>query len=275
MPGLVNTHHHGWGLTTFQLGVDGRPVSSPGSSTSAQMRSLDPYLDTLWADLRNIRSGVTTVLHAASAATGRTTKGRRASKLRAHADSGIRAAYARPHARPEHVRLPGRRDVPRVAPGGLGKRLAGDARRELSPLSAPTEFFALLESSSKDRVRRRTRRLTIMICPIAPQWCSDDLLRRIRSEATDSDMRDPPPLPGVAVPARVRHARLRHGHGRTTSGSSASSSARSRSGTPSGSDRKDMDICAATRVRRSATTRARTCACASASSLRRVCSRRA
>ena len=100
IPGLVNTHHHG-GLTSLQLGfTDG--YLEAWIPDIWQMKVVDAYLDTLWADMRNIRSGVTTLLHAAYGRDWSNYEGETRAKLRGHADSGIRAGYA-VHALDQHT----------------------------------------------------------------------------------------------------------------------------------------------------------------------------
>ena len=93
IPGLVNTHHHGWGLTSFELGFTDDYLEA-WIIDIWQLKIVDAYLDTLWADMRNIRSGVTTLLHAAYGRDFGNYAGETRAKLRAHADSGIRAGYA-------------------------------------------------------------------------------------------------------------------------------------------------------------------------------------
>lgn len=183
IPGLVNTHHHGWGLSSFQLGFldDYLEAWIPDIW---QMRILDAYLDTLWADMRNIRSGVTTLLHAAYGRDWSNYEGETRAKLRAHADSGIRAAYA-VHTLDQHLFVyEDDREFLRKLPGGLGDRIS----EILAEMRLPTagDFFELTERL-RDEYEDHPR-ITIMMCPIAPQWCSDGLLRDIRKRATSWEM---------------------------------------------------------------------------------------
>ena len=181
LPGLINTHHHGWGVTPFQLGAKDELLESWILQFVRAMRPLDPYLDTLWADLQNIRSGVTTVLHAGVGREWGAYEAEVREKLRAHADSGIRAAYAL-HVRDQNsfVYEDDEKFLSSLPPG-LARRLRALVS-ELAPLSVDG-IFSLLERLVEEYDGHP--RLSIMICPIGPQWCSDDLLRRVRVAAND------------------------------------------------------------------------------------------
>jgi cytosine/adenosine deaminase-related metal-dependent hydrolase len=180
IPGLINTHHHGWGLTSLQLGVvdDFFEAWLPASW---QLKVVDAYLDTLWADLRNIRSGVTTLLHAGYMRDWASYEGETTSKLRAHDSSGIRVAYG-VHIMNQNTFVY-RADADFLAE--LPADLAEAVRLAMGELKPPSsaDFFALTEQmlaayDSHSRIR-------IMMAPVAPQWCSDQLLIQIRQRARE------------------------------------------------------------------------------------------
>lgn len=180
IPGLVNTHHHGWGLTSFQLGFldDYLEAWIPDIW---RMKVVDAYLDTLWADMRNLRSGVTTLLHAAYGRDWSNYEGESRAKLRAHVDSGIRAAYA-VHALDQNTFVyQDDQEFLAALPADLADRI----RLILSEMRlAGTEDFFRLTRDLADEFAGHSR-IRIMMCPVAPQWCSDGLLRAIRDEASD------------------------------------------------------------------------------------------
>ena len=183
IPGLINTHHHGWGLTPFQFGLLDDSLE-PWIMDIWALPAVDAYLDCLWSDMRNIRSGVTTLLHASY---GRNFGGYEVearAKLRAHADSGIRVAFAL-HVLDQNLFV--YEDNDRFL-ARLPDEVAGRMRDVLAELApAGTEdFFSLLgalhgEYAGHDRIK-------IMACPIAPQWVSDPLLRRVRDVTTEYGM---------------------------------------------------------------------------------------
>ena len=180
IPGLVNTHHHGWGLTSFELGFTDDYLEA-WIMDIWQLKIVDAYLDTLWADMRNIRSGVTTLLHAAYGRDFGNYAGETRAKLRAHADSGIRAGYA-VHTLDQHLFVyQDDAEFLGSLPGGLGERI-GSILAEIGPATS-ADFFDLLESLVPEYAGHP--RITVMACPVAPQWCSDDLLKKIRERSTE------------------------------------------------------------------------------------------
>ena len=180
LPGLVNTHHHGWGLTTFQLGFVDDYLES-WIIDIWQLPLVDAYLDCLWSDLRNIRSGVTTLLHAAYGRDWSRYEGETRDKLRAHEDSGIRVGYA-VHSLDQNLFV--YRDNESFL-GSLPPDLADRIRSSLAEINpaGTDEFFRLLDTLVREYADHP--RIKIMICPVAPQWCSDPLLRAIRERATE------------------------------------------------------------------------------------------
>ena len=73
IPGFVNGHSHGRGLTTFQMGYADQPLEtrildmSPRKDETDGPQSssahADPYFDTLYSCLKQIASGITTTVH--------------------------------------------------------------------------------------------------------------------------------------------------------------------------------------------------------------------
>ncbi len=182
MPGLANTHHHGWGLSTFQLGVEDDLLDTWLIEFHRGMRYIDPYLDTLWSDLRLIRSGVTSVLHAGFNRDMTSYTYEMDEKLRAHSDSGMRTQYAL-NINDQNLFVYEDNDTFLDSlPPDLAVRLR-DVLSNLDPVATPDGIFEIL----RDRHAKWEShpRVSIMICPIAPQWCSDPLLKRIREEAND------------------------------------------------------------------------------------------
>lgn len=180
IPGLVNSHHHGWGLTSFQLGFTDDYLES-WIMEIWRLKPVDAYLDTLWGDLRNIRSGVTTLLHASYGRDWSQFEGEARAKLRAHADSGLRVGFAL-HALNQNTFVY-RSDEEFLAtlPGDLPDRVRG-VLAEMSP-ATERDFFDLLGRLHEEYAGHP--RIAMMICPVAPQWCSDELLLAIRERASE------------------------------------------------------------------------------------------
>ena len=92
IPGLVNAHSHGRGLGWFRLGaVD--DALEPWICQILAQPGLDPYLDTVYQNLRLVAAGVTTVLHShypRNPADAEETE----ATLRAYTDTGLRVGFA-------------------------------------------------------------------------------------------------------------------------------------------------------------------------------------
>ena len=92
MPGLVNAHHHGKGLTNFQLG--GLDEAFELSRVKGSPRAkVPPYLDTLYAALRMIESGITTSFHYNASRTADLYESDVKERLRAYHDAGLRISF--------------------------------------------------------------------------------------------------------------------------------------------------------------------------------------
>jgi cytosine/adenosine deaminase-related metal-dependent hydrolase len=93
LPGFVNGHHH-LGLTPLQLGSPDMPLEL-WLATRLVMRSVDPYLDTLYSAFEMIASGITTVQHIHSWSPGGVpqVEARAGDVIRAYQDIGMRVSY--------------------------------------------------------------------------------------------------------------------------------------------------------------------------------------
>ena len=151
MPGLISAHHHSTGVTSTQQGI----VDDILELWILEMRRVrpgDPYLDTLLASARLLRSGVTSLVDMhqcrgpASACVDRIGE-----VLRAYDQAGIRVAFA-----------PGVANQNQVVSGANGREVRGfldalpaDARRAAEAILPgpghlqPDEYLALMESLSE------------------------------------------------------------------------------------------------------------------------------
>jgi 5-methylthioadenosine/S-adenosylhomocysteine deaminase len=178
LPGLVNAHHHGRGLSGIQLGMPD-DVLERWLVDFWRMPPLDSYLDTLHANLKMIRSGVTCVLHAGYAREWGHTEAETRAALRAYGDSGLRVAYAVGVEDALTLTLGDDRELLASLPAPLAER----ARDLLAPPDqAEIERYfdlvaALAEETAGDA---RTR---ILHGPSWHIWCSPGLLDRVAADA--------------------------------------------------------------------------------------------
>lgn len=180
MPGLVNTHHHGQGLSTIQMGLRDDLLEYWLADFWAQVRPLDAYLDTLYGDLKLIRSGVTTVLHSGYSREPGNIREEAFASLRAHDDAGLRVAFGVQASDQNSFAY----ESNETFLAGLPPDLSSNLERALSefPPFTTDDYFALVDdlfAAYADHPR-----VTLLLCPFGPQWCSDGLLRRLREVAT-------------------------------------------------------------------------------------------
>ena len=180
VPGFVNAHQHGKGLTTFQLG--GKDDCFEISRFAAEpMADLDPYLDVLYACKTMIEAGITTCLHYNSARSPETYDADVDERLRAYRDSGMRVSFGLDIRDRNHI-VYGDDEFLASLPPALREQAA--ERYGRSRTAAPDDYFRtarrLADTLDGDGGRARP-----FLTPAGPQWCTEGLLRAIRREATE------------------------------------------------------------------------------------------
>lgn len=183
MPGLISAHHHSTGVTSTQQGVVD-DILELWILEMRRVRSGDPYLDTLLASARLLRSGVTSLvdMHQCRGPAAACAE-RIEHVLRAYQETGLRVAFA-----------PGVANQNQVVSGANGAEvrrfldsLPEEAQRAaewILPASGhmqPDEYLALMESLCQ---RYATHpRIDIWFGPPGPNWVSDAFLERIADRA--------------------------------------------------------------------------------------------
>ena len=183
LPGFVNAHHHGRGLSGVQLGIADDALER-WLLDYWRMPPLDLYLDTLYANLRMIRSGVTSVIHSSYAREWGAIEAETGDALRAYADAGLRVAYAVGFE--DRVRLVFGDQAAFLAslPGTLAQR----ARALLQPVDeAETERYFALVAALRERSAGNPA-LRVLHGPSWHVWCSRRLLERVAEDARDGDL---------------------------------------------------------------------------------------
>ena len=178
LPGLVNAHHHGRGLSGTQLGMPD-DVLERWLIDFWRMPPLDVYLDTLHANLKMIRSGVTCVLHAGYAREWGRNEEETREALRAYRDSGLRVAYAVGVEDSVTLTLGDDQALLASLPAGLAER----AHALLAPPDGAEieRYFALVAALADEAAGDgRTR---ILHGPSWHLWCSAGLLERVAADA--------------------------------------------------------------------------------------------
>jgi 5-methylthioadenosine/S-adenosylhomocysteine deaminase len=181
MPGPVNAHSHGKGLTDFQRGqVDDTLETWKWRSYPP----IDPSLDTRWACVQLLESGVTTTMHNHGLVRPEAWTEEFEAILAAYRESGVRVALA-PSLSTENIFTYGEDEqfVHRLPPDlqelcrGISKRMS---------LFGEREYF---EAVGYLRRRHDGPGVQIMHGPAAPQWVRREALEEIARQSAETGTR--------------------------------------------------------------------------------------
>lgn len=92
LPGLINAHHHGNGITSFMRGVLDDCLE-PWLAALGSAPAVDPYWDTLWAAVGLMQGGYTTVVLFQSTADPASAYQEARARIQACRDAGLRVAF--------------------------------------------------------------------------------------------------------------------------------------------------------------------------------------
>ncbi len=194
IPGFVNAHSHGRGFTTHQMGQPDEPletrviefvIPSAGGGGDAESGAAinsgyDPYLDTLYACIKQIASGITTTVHSQIYLDGPV--GPYADITRkvvtAYRDSGIRCAFTLGIRDRNTFTFIDDDEFFSMLPADVGTTLG--LRRGNYEMGFP-EYYELLQALSEEYPE-----VEFQLSPWNPVWCSDALMEKI-SEASERD----------------------------------------------------------------------------------------
>jgi 5-methylthioadenosine/S-adenosylhomocysteine deaminase len=179
VPGFVNAHSHGRGVTAFQLGVLDDQLELWLLDRRAQ-RPVDAHWDAQLAAIRLLQSGVTSVLHNHVTRDVRRYEAELDETLAAYATVGLRVAFA-----PE---IRHRWSFVYDEDAAFLQRLPPPLRAELSRHVAGVEpvrlarYLAAVDGLAR-RVGVRGARHRLLYGPMALQWIGDEDMRAIADEA--------------------------------------------------------------------------------------------
>jgi 5-methylthioadenosine/S-adenosylhomocysteine deaminase len=207
LPGLVNGHHHS--LRPARVGLPADPLEPwVLRSRLRALPSLPPdelYDHTLWGTLQFLKSGVTSVIDHFPADPRLDDLGL-ADSIRAYVDAGVRAAVCVACMDQQHLAY----EDDAAFLGRLPPDLAGDLQARVRPLDHDT-FFATWERLAA-RFDGHAGLIRLGFGPGGPQWCSDALLRRIRSVA-DAHDHAPVQIHLLESPLQARYSASQYPHG--------------------------------------------------------------
>ena len=178
-PGLVNTHHHGRGVTTFQMGAYDSCLET-WIIAGWGRRPCDHYLMTLYTAIRMIESGTTAIMHNHPQTSMPQLEEDVAEVLRAFEDVGMRTAFS-VYFR-ERNRVVYTDDEQFMS--GLPSDLTDAVRKYLSSTElSMSDYFKLFEQTYKKYGSDPNGLVTVLLSPHNIQWVSDDFLQRAKEYA--------------------------------------------------------------------------------------------
>ena len=196
IPGLVNAHSHGKGLTDFQRG------QLDDTLETWKWRSfppVDPHLDTCWTCLELLSSGVTTTMHNHGLINPGGYQEEFAAVLEAYKRCGPRVAFA-PSLATENVFTYGD-DEQFVSSLPPELRALCEQIQERSAAFGEKQYF---DSVRVLHAQHSGPQIRIMHGPVSPQWVRQEALQQIRKEATEL---------GLRIHTHVQQTRLQNAYG--------------------------------------------------------------
>ncbi len=178
-PGLVNTHQHGRGVTTFQMGSCDDTLETWILSGWGR-RSYDHYLMTLYTAIQMIESGTTSVMynHPQTPVSG--LEEDVSEILRAFGDSGMRTAFS-VYFRGQN-RVVYEDDTKFLS--GLPADLADWVRKFLAASDISQEdYFGLFERMHGEYGADPDGKVNVLVSPSNVQWVSDEFLMQSKEYA--------------------------------------------------------------------------------------------
>ena len=176
MPGLVNAHDHGRGVSTFERGLTDGPLESWRLEQSARPQPAW-YGQALYFGLLQMRSGITAFvhMHPTGAPPGKLLEMAGAA-LQAYKRLGLRVCFALTAW--DQNRLVYGDEAAFIE--GLPSDLRNQARERLAPPVSLDETVAVARELAQEA---RGSRVSVYLGPMAPQWCSESMLRALRRAA--------------------------------------------------------------------------------------------
>ena len=176
IPGLINGHGHGRGLTDFQRGALDNTLESWLLDTRKYL-PVSTYDDIALSAVRLLKSGVTTAMHNHILKDPTAYQSEFEEGLRAYSDAGIRVQFN-----------PGVRNANPFIYGNNKAFLDALPEKLRALLTTPPPPGSLSGENFVEAVRELHKRSDgpmrrIGFGPLAPQWCTDELLMQVRRAA--------------------------------------------------------------------------------------------
>jgi len=181
IPGLVNAHGHGKGITDFQRGA----IDDTLETWKFRMYPpIDGYFDTLWTAIQLLESGVTTTMHNHNLSNPDAYEEEFSTTVGAYGESGIRLAFA-PSLADRNIFVYGDNE-------SFVQSLPDEVRKLCRAITSRMQQFGQKEyfdAVDTLKTRLRSDRVEILHGPMAPQWVDTETLREIKRHADQNGMR--------------------------------------------------------------------------------------
>ena len=178
IPGLISSHGHGRGLSTFQRGVLDDSLETWIWNTR-QGPVLPVYEDTAYSACRLLKSGVTAAMHNHLPLNPADCENEYTHALDAYADTGLRVFFC-PGVRNTHPLVYGDNQA---FLSSLPTRLRNYWGSVLSGHIPAADTY--VQSVKRLHTLRQTDMIKIGFGPLAPQWCSLNLLQQTATAAAE------------------------------------------------------------------------------------------
>lgn len=176
MPGFIDGHSHGWGLTPLQAG-SGYDFLEKWVLDLALNINIDPYLNACYSAIKHIESGCTTMHHYHNTKNPSKIEEEIEQVIKGYKDSGIRFAFSLGIRDQNRFTYDDEKFVTCLPPHLVEKVKVGMA---VDRKKVREEYFLLF-----DKIYRKYNNegCKVFFGPMAPQWCSDELLMAIQEKA--------------------------------------------------------------------------------------------
>lgn len=184
LPGFVNSHSHGWGLSGLQLGAPDDRLE-PWLIDLISLPLVDPYYDTMWSAMKLVRSGVTSVQHSGFTRDPRAFADEARAAIKAYQDLGLRVVYAVQVRDQNSYVYQDDASFLATLPADLADRVrSAEADWGVTP---PDEAFALVTQLAEEHAG--SDMVVPAICAEGPEWCSRQLLEEVGRRAAELELR--------------------------------------------------------------------------------------
>jgi 5-methylthioadenosine/S-adenosylhomocysteine deaminase len=178
MPGLIDAHSHGNGITYFELGLGYNHLES-WTLFRPSFPHPDPYLNSIWCGIKHLRSGCTTIHHINEMGTWEEV----ASPILAYRDLGIRSVFSL-SVRDQNLVTYDDDAFMAKLPDHLKRRAKALFMKD--PSTIRRQYFDLFR---RIRSEFASPGNPIHLGPFGPQWCSAKLLSDMKEEADRQGLR--------------------------------------------------------------------------------------